>query len=56
MSDHGVERRTFECKQCNERQAFIVARASQTTDVMRHLSVFAAEWTSGSPQKTRPTQ
>ena len=32
----GVERRTFECKQCHERQAFIVARVNEITHVMRH--------------------
>jgi hypothetical protein len=33
---HGVERRTFECKQCHARQAFIVARENGTTHLMRH--------------------
>jgi hypothetical protein len=32
----GFERRTFECRACHERQAFIVARVSETTGVMRH--------------------
>jgi hypothetical protein len=36
MDVQGVERRTFECKQCHDRQAFIVARASEITHVMRH--------------------
>ena len=36
MNAQGVERRTFECKQCHERQAFIVARVSEITHVMRH--------------------
>ena len=35
MNARGVERRTFECKQCHERQAFIVARVGETTDVVR---------------------
>ena len=33
---HGVERRTFECKQCHARQAFIVARENGTTHLIRH--------------------
>jgi hypothetical protein len=36
LNAQGVERRTFECKQCHERQAFIVARVSEITHVMRH--------------------
>jgi hypothetical protein len=36
MNAQGVERRTFECRQCHERQAFIVARVSEITHVMRH--------------------
>jgi hypothetical protein len=37
MNAPGVERRMFECKQCRERQAFIVARAGEITHVMmRH--------------------
>jgi hypothetical protein len=36
MNAQGVERRTFECKQCHERQAFIVARVNEITQVMRH--------------------
>jgi hypothetical protein len=36
MDVQGVERRTFECKQCHERQAFIVARVSGVTYMMRH--------------------
>ena len=36
MTAQGVERRTFECKQCHERQAFIVARVSEVPHVMRH--------------------
>jgi hypothetical protein len=36
MDVQGVERRTFECKECHERQAFIVTRASKITHVMRH--------------------
>jgi len=36
MDVQGVERRTFECKQCHERQAFIVARVSEVTYMMRH--------------------
>ena len=35
MNARGVERRTFECKQCHERQAFIVARVGETTHVVR---------------------
>jgi hypothetical protein len=34
MRAQGVERRTFECKQCHERQAFIVARVNETIHVM----------------------
>ena len=36
VSSQGVELRTFECKQCHDRQAFIVARVSEITHVMRH--------------------
>jgi hypothetical protein len=36
MNAEGVERRTFECKQCHERQAFIVARVNEIAHVMRH--------------------
>ena len=32
-----VERRTFECKACHERQAFVVARVSETTHMTRQL-------------------
>jgi hypothetical protein len=35
MNVRGVERRTFECNQCHERQAFIVARLGETTHVVR---------------------
>jgi hypothetical protein len=35
MSARDLERRTFECKQCHERQAFIVARVNETIHVMR---------------------
>jgi hypothetical protein len=31
-----VERRTFECKACRERQVFIVSRVNEITHVMRH--------------------
>jgi hypothetical protein len=36
MDVQGVECRTFECKQCHERQSFIVARVNEITHVMRH--------------------
>jgi hypothetical protein len=36
MDTRGIERRTFECTRCHERQAFIVARVSEITHVMRH--------------------
>jgi hypothetical protein len=36
MNTRGIERRTFECRACPERQAFIVARVSEMTTVMRH--------------------
>jgi hypothetical protein len=36
MNARGIERRTFECRACHERQAFIVARVSEVTHVMRH--------------------
>jgi hypothetical protein len=33
MSAQRVERRTFECKQCHERQVFIVARVNEITHI-----------------------
>jgi hypothetical protein len=36
IDTRGVERRTFECTRCHERQAFIVARVREITHVMRH--------------------
>jgi hypothetical protein len=36
VNAQGVERRTFECQACHERQAFIVARVNEPTHVMRH--------------------
>ena len=36
LNAQGIELRTFECKQCHEQQAFIVARVSEMTHVMQH--------------------
>jgi hypothetical protein len=36
MDSRDVERRTFECKACRERQVFIVSRVNEITHVMGH--------------------
>jgi hypothetical protein len=36
MNTQGLERRTFECKACHERQAFVVAHVNESTHAMRH--------------------
>jgi len=36
MDARDLERRTFECKACHERQVFIVSRANKITHMMGH--------------------